>query len=251
MIRRAILAAALLPIGAFGQLQLLQFNGTTETPVGATYDAGTAAPGDTLDSRFRIKHLGAASATVQTIAVAGTGFKLSPPLLPYTLATQAEVEFHVSFSPPGSGPFTATLALNTIVVTTIHATGVPAALLSSGPTQIGAGATADFGQIETGASVSKTLTLTNPNGSAVTIGSIAVTGASFQGPAGISIPLQLGPGASASFQITFSPQSGGPAQGTPTIDQTTLKPTRPGPVPPPPKGTIFVSRAAGRAQQAQ
>src|SRR5258708_18264650 len=99
MIRRAILAAAFLPIGTFAQLQLLQFNGTTETPVGATYNAGTAAPGDTLDSRFRIKNLGAASATVQTIALSGTGFKLTPPLLPYTLATQHAVEFHVSFIP--------------------------------------------------------------------------------------------------------------------------------------------------------
>src|ERR1039457_6515222 len=151
MIARAILAAALLPIGAFAQLSLFQFNGTVETAVGATYDAGNAASGDTLDIRFRIKNTGSGPATVQTIAVNGTGFKLSsPPLLPSILASQAEVEFHVSFSPTGSGAYSASLALNTIVVTTLRATGIPAALLSFGSTPLTAGATADFGQLETG-----------------------------------------------------------------------------------------------------
>ena len=253
MIARAILAAALLPIGAFAQLSLFQFNGTVETAVGATYDAGNAASGDTLDIRFRIKNTGSGPATVQTIAVNGTGFKLSsPPLLPSILASQAEVEFHVSFSPTGSGAYSASLALNTIVVTTLRATGIPAALLSFGSTPLTAGATADFGQIETGSSVAKTFTLTNPNSTPVSIGVVSVTGAGFQGPSGISAPLQLAAGGSANFQIAFGPQVGGQAKGTLTVDERTFNLTGLGLVPALPKGTIVVSSATpGSAQQAK
>ena len=59
MIARLILAAALVQLGASAQLQLLQFSGTTATPVTNPQDVGTAAPGDTLDLRFQIKNLGA------------------------------------------------------------------------------------------------------------------------------------------------------------------------------------------------
>jgi hypothetical protein len=252
MIGRAILAAVLLPIGAFAQLQLMQVNGTTETPVGATYEAGTAVSGDTLDIRFRIKNLSAGSAIVQTVKVDGTGFTLAGLLLPYTLATQAEVDVHVSFSPIGSGAFSATFALNTIVVTTIHATAAPAALVSFGTTQLVPGATADLGQIEMGTSVAKPFTLTNPNATAVSIGGIVVSGTAFGGPAGISFPLQLAAGASANFQITFAPQVGGPAKGTLTVDQRTFNLTGLGLVPALPKGTIVLSSAIGlSAQQAK
>jgi hypothetical protein len=253
MIRRAILVAALLPIGAFAQLQLFEFNGTIETAVGATYDGKDTASGDTLDIRFRIKNLGTGPATVQTIAVNGTGFKLSsPPLLPSTIASQLFVEFHVSFSPTGSGPYSASLALNTIVVTTLHATGIPAALLSFGTTPLTAGATADFGQIEIGASVAKTFTLTNPNSTPVAIAAVSVTGAAFQGPSGISAPLQLAAGGSADFQVTFAPQVGNQAKGILTVDQRTFNLTGLGLVPALPKGSIVVNSAtAGSAQQAK
>jgi hypothetical protein len=252
MIRRAILAAALLPIGVFAQLQLMQVSGTTETPVGATYDAGNAVSGDTLDIRFRIKNLTAGSAVVQTLKVDGVGFALVPLFLPYTLATQAEVDVHVSFSPTGSGAYSATFALNTIVVTTIHATAAPAALVSFGQTQLVPGATADLGQIEIGMSVAKIFTLTNPNTTSVSILAISVTGAAFRGPDGISFPLQLAAGASAVFQITFAPQVGGPAKGTFTVDQRTFNLTGLGLVPALPKGTIVMSSAtAGSAQQAK
>jgi hypothetical protein len=250
MIGRAILATALLPIGAFAQLQLYQFNGTTETPVGATYDAGSAVSGDTLDIRFRIKNLSAGSATVQTLKVDGTGFTLAGLLLPYTLATQAEVDVHVSFSPTGSGSYTATFAVNTIVVTTIRASAAPAALVSFGQTQLAPGSTTNFGQIEIGTSVAKTFSLANPNSTAVSIGAIVIAGEAFHGSSGISFPLTLAAGGSYSLPITFAPQVGGPANGTLTVDQRTFNLTGLGLLPALPKGTIMLSSAtAASAQQ--
>ncbi len=244
MTGRVILAAALLQTGAWAQLQLLSYDGTTETPLAALYNAGSAAPGDTLNLRFRVKNLGAAAATVQTISVAGSGFKLtSPPLLPYTLASQNEVEFGVGFSPTGPGSYSAALSVNT-VSSTIFATAVPAALVSFGLAQLATGATANFGQTQFGTTISQTFTLMNPNSVSVTENAITVTGAAFRGPTGVTTPLQLSAGGSATFQITFAPAVAGQAQGTVTIDQRSFGLTGLGLSPPLPKGTISVSSAA-------
>jgi len=250
MIGRAILAAALLPIGAFAQLQLMQVSGTAETPVGAKYVPKDTVSGDTLDILFRVKNLGSGPAIVQAIRVDGTGFTLGGLLLPYTLATEAELDVHVSFSPKGPGPYSATFTLNTIVVTEIDATAVPAALVSFGTTQLAPGSTINLGQIEILNSVPATFTLTNPNTTPVSIGAITVTGGAFRGPTGISFPLPLAAGASYPFQITFAPQVDGTATGALTVDQRTFILTGLGLVPALPKGTIIMSSpTAASAQQ--
>ncbi len=216
-VQRLLLVAALLPIGGFAQLQLLQVNGTTETPVGASYDAaGSASPGDTLDIRFRIKNLGAASTSVQTIAVSGTGFKLSSsPLLPYTLATQAEVDFHVAFSPTGSGSFSATIALNTIVVTTIRATALPGSLLSfNGTTEMPVGATYDAGSVAPGDTLDMRFRIKNMGVGPTTVQTITLssgTGFQLQQPL---LPYILAPQAEVEFYVFFSPPGSGPFSAT-------------------------------------
>ncbi len=250
MIARIAFCAALLQLAASAQLQLFQYIGTVETPVTGLINVGTAAPGDTLDIVFRIRNTGVGPATVQTINVAGYEFQLSAqPLLPYILATQAEVQFQVAFSPTTPGLYNAAITVNAISVT-ITASAIPEALLSFGGTQLPAGATADFGQIQWGTSVAKTFTLSNPNSTAVTVGAIAVSGAAFQGPVGIAAPLLIPAGGSTTFQIFFAPTVSGQATGTLTIDQRTFQLTGLGLVPPLPKGAIIVnSQTAASAQQ--
>ncbi len=250
MIARLAFIAALLQISAAAQLQLFEYIGTVETSVTGVINAGTAAPGDTLDIVFAVRNTGLAPATVQTIDVAGYEFQLSAqPLLPYILATQAEVQFQVAFSPTTPGLYSAAITINTTSVT-ITASAIPEALLSFGGTQLPAGATADFGQIQWGTSIGKTFTLSNPNSTAVTVGAITVSGAAFQGPAGIAAPLLIPAGASTTFQIFFAPTVSGPATGTLTIDQRSFQLTGLGLVPPLPKGAIIVnSQTAASAQQ--
>ncbi len=249
MIARIVLCAALLQIGAFAQLQLVEYNGTTEIPVTGLLNAGTAAPGDTLDIVFRVRNTGTAPATVQTIVVTGYEFQISAqPLLPYVLATQAEVEFHVAFSPTTPGLYSAVIAVNSVNVT-ITASAIPAALLSFGGTPLGAGATADFGQIQWGTSIAKTFTLSNPNSVSVSVGAISVSGAAFQGPVGIAAPLLIASGGSVTFQIFFAPTVAGQATGSLTVDQRTFQLTGLGLVPPLPKGTIVVNSTTAASSQ--
>jgi len=249
ILRRLLWSALVLPIGAFAQLQVLQVNGGVESPVGAAYDAGTVVSGDTADILLRVKNLGSGPATVQTIQVTGAGFTLKALLLPFVLAPSAELDVHTSFSPVGAGSYSATFALNTIVVTTIKATAVPSALISYGGTQLSPGVTADLGQTEIGTTTTKSFTLTNPNATPVTIAGVTVTGAAFQGPAGITFPLPLAAGATASFQVTFAPQTGGAATGTLTVDQRTFNLTGLGLIPALPKGTIVLSSSIATSSQ--
>ena len=241
MIVRTILAAALFEFGAMAQLQLNYFDGANDTPIAGLFDAGSAAPGDKLDLRFHIRNLGTAPATVQTIVVAGSGFRLSAqPLLPYVLASQATVEFRIAFSPTSPGAYSAAVTVNTTTVT-IRVSAIAAALLSFGQTQLGAGGVADFGQTEWGTTITKSFTLTNPTPEPMAIGSVAVSGDAFSGPAGISAPLQLPPGGSASFDVVFAPKVAGQASGTLSIDKRVFKLAGFGLAPPLPKGTIVVS----------
>src|SRR5437016_4060360 len=140
---RTLLLAGFLPLSAFAQLQLFQYDGTTEKAVGQVYDAGTAAVGESSETRFRVHNAGQASLPLTSLSVAGAGFKISSqPTLPYVLARAAVVEFRVVFSPTAAGSYSATLQVNTINVL-LRGTASAGAVLSSGQTSLSSGATID------------------------------------------------------------------------------------------------------------
>src|SRR5579884_1135176 len=250
MIRRMLLLAALAPVAALAQLQLYQFDGTTETPVNGSCNMGSAGPGDTIATRFRIRNLSMAAVVVNTIGVTGSGFTLSgQPLLPNTVAPQNAIDFRVSFTATTLGSFTGSMSFNG-VTTSLRASAIPGPTVSAGSTQVSAGGTIDFGKILSGTAASQTVTLTNPNSMAITVSTLSVSGAAFSGPAGVTLPIQLAPGASVPFQISFQPQTAATAQGTLTVDQRTFNLTGLGLNPPLPKGTIVVATpAAGSSTQ--
>lgn len=103
MIYRLALIAALLPLASFGQLQLFLFDGTTETPLGLNYDAGTVAPGDTLELRYRVRNMSTGAINLQAISIAGNGFKIAAaPSLPFILAPGNAADFRTAFTPTGA-----------------------------------------------------------------------------------------------------------------------------------------------------
>ena len=252
MTYRLFLLAVALPLASFGQLQLYLFDGTNETPLGLTYDAGTAAPGDTLETRFRVRNMSIGAINLQAITVAGLGFNLAAaPSLPYTLAPGAAADFRTAFNPATAGAYTAILLVNNLSLT-IHATAAATASLYVGdaPLPLLAGSSINFGSIESGSSRLIGLRLVNTNASAVQVARLTVTGSGFRGPIGLTAPLQLAPGQSSTFQIAFEPLNGQPAQGNLTLDQRTFVLTGQGVDPPLPSASIvFDSQTAASAQQ--
>jgi hypothetical protein len=234
------------------QLQLFQFDGTTERPVGQLYDVGTAAPGDNIETRFRVRNPGVASVSLTNLSAAGTSFRLSAqPSLPYIIAPSSFADFKVMFSPTDPGSYSANLLVNTVSVS-LHGTAVAGAVLTLGPTTLTAGALIDFGQTEPGTSLPLTLTLSNPSSTSVSIASIAVTGRDFSGPVGASAPLVLAPGQSLPFTIKFAPSGPQSSQGTLTVDQRSFNLLGLGVNPPLPKASMQFDTSAGiSARQAK
>lgn len=246
---RAIILAALLPVAALAQIQLFQFDGTTETPVGSLYQLPTSAPGDNTETRFRVRNNGTGPVTLQTLSVAGTNFRISSqPTLPYIIASGQFTDFKVMFSPTAIGSYSANLQVNSVLVL-LRSSVAAAASLSQGSTMLSAGATVDFGKIQRGTGTALGFTLSNPNNTAVTVSSIAVSGDGFQGPSGITAPLTLSPGQSAAFQIAFSPPAGQPYTGTLLIDQRAFQLSGQGLDPPLPKASIVIDPGAGLSGQ--
>lgn len=250
MMGRWLLAFSIVPLTALAQIQVLQFDGTNSTPVGALVDVGSAAPGDTLETRFHVRNVGAGPAVFQTLSLAGSGFRISAaPSLPYTIAPGSEVEFRVSFSPTSAGSYSAFLLVNTVNLT-LRGIVVPSAVLTIGSGAVlAAGAVVDFGSVQRGASKLESFTLTNPGTISLSINSLAVTGAGFRGPIGASAPIQIAAGQSATFQVAFEPTSGVPWQGTLSVDQRSFRLMGLGLDPPLPGASIAFGAPTGVSAQ--
>lgn len=249
--RRLPFCCAMLPLAALAQIQVLRFDGLNETPVGALVDVGAASPGDTLETRFRVRNIGAGAAVFQTLSIAGSGFRITTaPSLPYTIAPGSEAEFRVAFSPTTFGTYSAFLVVNTININ-LRGSVVPSAVLTldNGSTPLATGATIDFGSVQRGSSRLQMLTLTNQNSSGLTISTLAVTGTGFRGPIGATAPIEIASGQSVSFQIAFEPQGGQPAQGLLAVDQRSFVLTGQGLDPPLPAATIQLASTVGASAQ--
>ena len=251
--KRFLLAFSLLPIAAVAQIQVFQFNGTTETPVGSLFNVGSAAPGDTLETRFRVRNTGSGPATFQTLSLAGSGFQLvaaSVPSLPYIIAPGNFAEFRVDFAPATVATYSAFMAVNTMNITLQgNAVAGVSVRLAGSQAPLMAGASIPFGSVTVGSSKAQTIVLSNPNSAALTVQSISVSGAGFSGPIGVTAPLQLASGQTASFQVQFQPQTGQSAQGTLTIDGRAFNLTGLGVLPPLPGASIVLSSNLGASAQ--
>jgi hypothetical protein len=218
----AALFAALLPLSALAQLQVFEFNGTTDTPVGAVLNVATG------ETRFLVRNTGDGPAVLQTISLAGDGFTIqSAPSLPYTLSPYvgpaSEAEIDIEFSPTIVASYSATLLINTISIV-LTGTVVPSAAVTVGSstTPLSAGATVNFGSVDVGSTGTQNFLLSNSGTATIDIATLAVSGAGFAGPIGLSTPVSLAPGQTASFQVSFTPKSGTLGQGVLTIGTSTF-----------------------------
>lgn len=251
MTSRVLLFVSLLPLSALAQIQIYQFDGATEISVGATFDVGAATPGDTVETRFRVRNIGNGPAVFQTLSLSGQGFRISAaPSLPYTIAPANETEFRVVFSPAVTGSYSAFLAVNTTNITLRGSSVAAASLMLAGSSApLMAGAVIDFGSVVRGASQLQGFMLFNSGGTSLTVNSLSVSGTGFRGPIGPAAPIQLPPGQTASFQIAFEPQNGQSAQGTLSVDQRVFSLKGLGLDPPLPSASIIFTSTLGASVQ--
>jgi len=120
------------------------------------------------------------------------------------------------YGPPGKFPtytWESSNYFRDVVFTPDTSTG-----LTSSPSSV------NLGNVNVGSSASQTVTLTNTETVSVTISKVASSGTGFSAT-GITLPLTLAAGKTASLKVTFKPTSMGNATGSVTVTSNATNPT--------------------------
>ena len=170
-----------------------------------------------------LTNTGAASVNISQASVSGTGFQLGGITTPLTLGAAQSKTFTVAFAPQTTGSASGSLTItsdasNPTLTMALSGTGIALGSLGSNPTSL------PFGSVTVGSKQTLSETVTNTGGSSVTISQVGITGTGFS-LTGITAPLTLTAGGSATFSVSFNPQSAGAVSGNITITSTASNPT--------------------------
>jgi hypothetical protein len=158
-----------------------------------------------------LTNTGGSSLSISAANASGTGFSLSAPFNPVTLAAGQSTSFTVLFAPAASGAASGSVSItsnasNTNLTVPLSGTGVSPGALSANP------ATLTFPTVQVGNSANLSETLTNTGGTTVAISNVSASSPfSFSGLN--NFPINLTPNQSVTFTATFTPTVGGTASG--------------------------------------
>ena len=191
------------------------------SPSSLTFGSVTVGSNQSLSQT--VTNTGGSSVTISQLSVSGTGFTLSGITAPVTLTAGQSASFNVEFAPTSAGSASGTVTItsnasNPTLTIPLSGTGVALGALGSNPSSI------TFGSVTVGSNQSLSETVTNTGGSSVTISRVAIGGTGFS-LSGITAPVTLTAGESASFSVKFAPTSAGSASGTVTITSNASNPT--------------------------
>ena len=217
----------------------------------ASVTFGSVQVGKSQSQAESFTNSGETSVTISQVTVSSGDFTVGGLALPVTLNPSQSVNFNLLFTPKASGTFSGSVSANATVSMVAPTSGTQASVqnvsqwsassknevariavagrampVSSSGTTVGqiTGTPLSFGSPLVGSTQSKPLVITNTGTASVT-----VTQASAGGPGytmtGPTLPLTLAGNQTASFTVTFAPQTAGAANGTVTVASTAANPT--------------------------
>lgn len=200
---KTLLLIGLVPFAAEAQLTIYAENGT-ETLVGSSFQFGQIAVNTTSAVTFRIYNTGSMPVSTN-VFLNGAGFTFVAPPLPDTIPPHStapqSLNITVSFTPTSTASFSASLQVNSLSVI-LQGSGVAAPSFTS-VSGCSTSAPYNFGSVKGSGTCSFSLANLNPQ--AITVPSIIIIGQGFTGPYGVSTPLVLQAGQSATFSVNFTP----------------------------------------------
>ena len=184
---------------------------------------GNVTVGSSQSLSETVTNTGGSSVTISQVGISGTGFVLSGITAPVTLTAGQTATFTVSFTPASAGAVSGNVTVTSNAPTPtltipLSGTGIALGALTTSPTSL------SFGSVTVGSNQSLSETVTNTGGSSVTISQVGISGTGYT-MSGITAPMTLTPGQSASFSVTFAPQSAATATGNVTITSNAPNPT--------------------------
>jgi hypothetical protein len=182
----------------------------TANPISQSFGNVNVGSGKSLPQTF--SNSGGSSLTIANATITGPGFTSSGLTLPLTLNPGQSTTFTVKFTPSAAGTSSGNMTMtssgsNPTLTIALGGTGVlPAGTLNPNPSTLG------FGTVQTGSSKSISETLTNSGPSSVTVSQANLVGNAFS-VSGLTLPVTLNAGQSATFNVLFAPQSPGSLSG--------------------------------------
>lgn len=169
---------------------------------------GTVRDGSTATLTVAMTNKTTGNLTIASDSTPDVFFSTQGLTLPLTLGPGQSYTFKIAFSPKLSGKLAGffkafNTSATTLAMIPVSGSGTTAGLLGISPTSVA------FGNVNVGSTSSKTGTLT-ASGASVTISSASSSSSEFV-LSGISLPKTLAAGQSASYTVTFRPQSSGTA----------------------------------------
>jgi hypothetical protein len=222
---------------ASGNLTLT--NSASSTPLNIALSGTAVAAGDLTGSPTSIsfgnqqvgvaqtqtetlKNSGGQNLTITAATTSGTGFSYTGLTLPLTLVPNQSTTFGVVFTPASAGAANGNLSItesgsSTTLDVALSGTGVTPATLSATPSSL------TFSNVTVGQNQTQTETVKNTGGMNATLSQVTVAGTGFS-ISGITAPLTLTAGQSASFSVTFAPQSTTSSSGSVLVSSNATNP---------------------------
>jgi Abnormal spindle-like microcephaly-assoc'd, ASPM-SPD-2-Hydin len=172
---------------------------------------GSVVVGTTSTQTITASNSGSASLTVSAAKPSSPQFFLASPTLPFTIAAGQSAKFSVAFTPTAATASSGSISITSnasdnAVSLSLSGSGISAGQLSSNPASL------SFVNVVVDDTQTQSATLTNSGGQSVTLSQATVTGAGFS-LSGLSFPLTIAGGQSATFNVEFAPQSAGTLTG--------------------------------------
>ena len=188
--------------------------GLTATPSSVSF--GNVTVGVPNSQTIQLTNSGTGVLTISQLSTSGPGYSTSALTLPLSLNPNQSTTFNVKFAPASAGSASGSVSVvsnapNSPAVIGLSGSGVTSTQALSFSTN-----NLSFGSVNTGASATQSVTVTNKGNANVVISSISAAGAGF-GLSGAGTPITLTPTQSLTFNVIFSPAAAGNAAGTVTL----------------------------------
>src|SRR5258707_182985 len=177
----------------------------------ASESFGSVVSGTQNSQTVTLTNNSPATVNISQVAATGTGFSVSGITTPLALNVSQSTTFTATFSPQSTGSASGKVTVtsdapNPSLILPLSGTGVAPGAVGSNPTSL------SFGTVQVGASQKLSDTLTNTGGSSLTISQIGISAAGFT-LSGITTPVTLAAGQTATFSVTFAPSSAASSSG--------------------------------------
>ena len=169
--------------------------------------------GSTASAVTTLKNVGSANVTLSQINLSGSGFSTSGIATPVLVVPGESLTLTVRYSPASNRTSSGEISLVSAQggITSVSVSGTVAqSSLNLSPANI------NFGNAVTGVANSQTVQIANPGTVPVTIAAANISGAGFS-TSGLTLPVTLSAGKTATFNVQFNPKSAGAASGGLTL----------------------------------